>query len=92
MIEDLNKEQLELAEFMSELSEKAYNAGWMHNLEFELWEAMNNRKTKYGMLVITKQILETLIILSNKAGGWIIFDQKREEVFLNWKEWNELSK
>jgi len=92
MLGDLNKEQLKLAEYMSELSELAFTAGWMDELEFSLWNAMNNEITEYGRLVITVQIIEHLKELSNKAGGWIVFDKKKEETFLTWEEWNKLNK
>lgn len=92
MLEDLNKEQLKLAEYMSELSELAYTAGWMDNLEFSLWNAMNNEITEYGRLVFNAEIIEHLRELSNKAGGWVVFDEKKDETFLPWKEWNILNK
>jgi len=92
MIGDLNKEQLKLAEYMSELSELAYTAGWMDELEFSLWDAINHKITEYGNLIFTEQIIDNLKELSDKAGGWIIFDEKKEETFLTWKEWNNIKK
>ena len=92
MLENLNKEQLKLAEYMSELSELAYTAGWMDKLEFSLWNAMNHKITEYGRLVFTQQIINNLRELSNKAGGWIVFDEKQEETFVTWQEWNKLNK
>lgn len=92
MISSLNKEQLKLAEYMSELSELAYTAEWMDELEFSLWNAMNHKITKYGNLVFSQQIIDNLRELSDKAGGWIIFDEKEEETFLTWKEWDKIKK
>ena len=92
MLEHLNKEQLKLAKYMSELSELAYTAGWMDKLEFSLWDALNHKITEYGNLVFTKQIIDNLKELSDKAGGWIVFDEKKEESFLTWEEWSKISK
>lgn len=92
MLEHLNKEQLELAEYMSELSELAYTAEWMDKLEFSLWNAMNHKITEYGRLVFTQQIIDNLRELSNNAGGWIVFEEKKEETFLTWQEWSKLNK
>jgi hypothetical protein len=92
MLENLNKEQLKLSEYMSELSELAYTARWMDKLEFSLWNAMNHKITEYGRLVFTQKIIDNLRELSNKAGGWIVFDEKQEETFLTWQEWNKLNK
>jgi hypothetical protein len=92
MLENLNKEQLKLAEYMSELSELAYTARWMDKLEFSLWNAMNHKITEYGRLVFTQKTIDNLRELSNKAGGWIVFDEKQEETFLTWQEWNKLNK
>jgi hypothetical protein len=39
MLRDLTPAQLELAEYMSDLSEEAYCAGWMRDLEYALWDA-----------------------------------------------------
>ncbi|MEW7292884.1 hypothetical protein [Aquimarina sp. 2304DJ70-9] len=77
---------------MSELSELAYTAGWMDKLEFALWNAMNNKIKEYGTLVFTEKMINNLRELSNKAGGWIVFDEKKEETFLTWQEWNKLNK
>ena len=41
MLQDLNNDQLLLAELMSRISEAGYSAGWMIGLEFDLWETMN---------------------------------------------------
>jgi len=90
MINDLNKDQIKLAEYMSKLSELAFTAGWMDELEFSLWNAMNNKITEYGRLVFTEQIIDNLRDLSNKADGWVIFDEKKEETFLTWEEWYKL--
>ena len=92
MLNELNEDQIKLAEYMAELSETAYSAGWMTDLEFALWDGMNNKIADYGRLTFNEQIREKLKVLSNECSGWIIFDNKKEETFVNWKEWNKLKK
>ena len=43
MLNDLNEPQRILAEYMSDLSEETYAAGWMKGLEFDLWEALEGK-------------------------------------------------
>jgi hypothetical protein len=50
MLGDLTAPQRRLAEFMSELSEEAYYAGWMLELEYALWEALVDGRSEYGRL------------------------------------------
>lgn len=72
---------------MSALSERAYYAGWMSGLEFELWEAVVSGPREYGRISITDEHIHELRRLSDAAGGWIVFDEKYEEVLLPMKNW-----
>jgi len=92
MLNDLNDSQRQLADYMSELSEEAFCAGWMEGLELALWDGMNHEIDEFGRLKFTEDIIIELKILSSNANGWIIFDDEREETFVSWKEWNELKK
>ena len=92
MIQDLNKEQALLAEYMSALSEEAYSAGWMDDLEYALWKILISEKTSYGRLNITKEKLEKLKELSNLCEGWIYFDDTNEETFINLNSWEIMYK
>ena len=47
--------QRELAEYMMELSEEAYCAEWMQNLEHILWSAVQNGPIYWGRLDITEE-------------------------------------
>ena len=89
---NLNENQLKLAKYMSALSEIAYTASWMENLEFSLWKGMNNEIASYGRLTFTQEIRDKLKRLSDNIGGWIYFNDKDEEIFVDWKKWNELKK
>lgn len=87
MLHDLTPQQLALAEYMSELSEEAYSAGWMDRLEFELWAAVTSGPCKYGRLILTAAHIQKLSRLSQSCGGWIIFDDDQEESFIPLDEW-----
>ena len=91
MLEDLNKEQRELAKYMCELSEIAFTAGWVDNLEFGLYKIMNEESERFGRLESSPQIVDRLKVLSSKAGGWIVFDEAKEETFVNWEKWKEIA-
>lgn len=89
MLRTLGPEAQELAEYMSELSRQAYYAGWMQDLEFELWDAIVSGPRDYGRLAITHEHVCELRRLSAAACGWIVYEDKDEETFLPMKEWEE---
>ena len=90
MIEDLTDPQKELAEYMSELSEDAYFAGWMEGLEYALWKAVVEEPFEYGFLQITEQHIDKLRELSTTCGGWIIFDDESAETFVPFEGWKKI--
>jgi hypothetical protein len=83
MMKDLTSSQLLLEEYMSEISERCYSAGWMENLEYVLWHALINGQRKYGQSVISQKDIQTLIELSNSCNAWIIFDDETEETAMH---------
>lgn len=87
MLSDLSPPQQALERYMSELSERAFHAGWMEGLEFALWRAVQDGPFKYGRLELTPEHLTRLTELSSACGGWIYFDQEREESFASFAEW-----
>jgi len=87
LLHDFTQQQLALAEYMSDLSEKAYSAGWMDRLEFELWAAVTSGPCKYGRLLLTAAHIQKLSELSQSCGGWIRFDDEQEESFIPLDEW-----
>lgn len=89
MINDLKRNEYELEKFMSKLSEEAYTAGWMSNLEYELWEAVVSGPKRYGRLFITNENIQNLKELSDNCGGWIYFDNVTEETFIEKEHWEE---
>ncbi|MGI4884390.1 MAG: hypothetical protein ACRYFR_05460 [Janthinobacterium lividum] len=70
----LNEKQQALSDFMSEISEEAWYAGWMEDLEYVLWYAMLHGPGNYGRKFIDEQTISQLKQLSEEAESWIIFD------------------
>ena len=87
MITDLTTDQKVLAEFMSEISERCYYAGWMTNLEYVLWDTLISGPRKYGQDTINQSDIIKLKKYSDNAASWIYFDDKVEEIGLSISEW-----
>ncbi len=87
MLNDLNIDQRNLADFMSELSEKCYSAQWMKNLEFVLWNSIVSGPKKYGQGIISKPDIDQLTELSKICGCWIAFDDVEEEIAIDLDKW-----
>jgi hypothetical protein len=89
ILADLNPEQRALAGYMSEISEEGWHAGWMAHLEYDLWQAITGGSNSFGKMDLTKEHLQTLRSLSERCGGWIVFDDKNEETFVPIDEWKK---
>jgi hypothetical protein len=87
MRHDMTPPAQALTDYMSELSESAYYAGWMSGLEFELWRAVVDGPRRYGVLDITAEHIAELRRLSKACGGWIYFDDETEETFASLDDW-----
>ena len=86
---NLTKEQSELAEYMSEISEDAYCAGWIAELEFDLWRIINSYPQNFGLLFISSSTIEELKSLSEKCNGWIYWSDNEGMCFMPLDEWQE---
>jgi hypothetical protein len=87
MLDELNIEQRKLAEYMSEISERCLSAAWIHDLEFELWNAVLTGPRKFGHDFITAEDLTFLIEQSKKSNSWIIFSDSADESALDLSKW-----
>jgi len=74
-IATLSPTAADLRDFMSQLSEDCYCAGWMHDLEYLLWSAVMNGPVHQGNWDITQSDIDRLRLLARRAGGWIIWDK-----------------
>ena len=76
-----------LVKIMSAISEECWCAGWMHNLEYMLWDAVTGRRKN----LCSPEEIEQLKYLSEKCGGWIIWDeQAKDETFIPMQDWLQL--
>jgi hypothetical protein len=87
MLDTLTPAQQELAEYMSQLSEQAYAAGWIEGLEYALWKALVEGPYNYGCLLLTDDHVRELKRLSEACGGWICFLSAEEETFVPFQQW-----
>jgi len=90
MRHDMSPSAQALNDYMSALSEIAYSAGWMQGLEFALWRAIKEGPRRYGRLDITAEHISRLRVLSDACGGWIVFDDKTEETFIDHAAWQKI--
>lgn len=90
MPSDLTPDQKALADAMSEVSEAAYSAAWMAGLEFALWGLLVSGETRYGRATLKNEEVDNLRRLSEKCGGWIVFDDENEEVFVSLTDWRRM--
>jgi hypothetical protein len=82
--------QWALAEYMSDISEDNYCAGWLIDLEHTLWDAVMAGPSRFGMGDITAENIAELRRLSNDAGGWIVYVSGKGETFVPMAEWLEI--
>jgi hypothetical protein len=90
MLSDLTPDQKALADAMSDVSEAAYSASWMAGLEFALWGLLVSGERRYGRATLKNEEAEDLRRLSEKCGGWIVFDDEKEEVFVPLADWKRM--
>ena len=82
----LTHQQRQLAGYMSTLSEEAFFAGWHTGLEFALWGLRLDQRL--GNITITAEHMANLAMLSDAAGGWIVWgDDDERERFVPRDEW-----
>ena len=87
MIEDLTTDQKILANFMSDISERCYSAGWIANLEYVLWDTLTSGPRRYGQDSITQNDITELKTYSDNAKSWIFFDDNIDQLGLSISEW-----
>jgi hypothetical protein len=87
MINDLTQDERQLAELMSELSQRCYSASWMKDLEYVLWDAVVSGPRDYGHSTITREDINKLVQTSDKVNSWILFDDELEEIPVPLDKW-----
>ncbi|SDF65142.1 hypothetical protein SAMN05421827_10196 [Pedobacter terrae] len=89
MQKDLTECELQLAIFIGDLSERCYNAGWMLNLEYVLWNCILSGPQKYGHDIINESDITQLNKLSILANAWIVFDNETGETAIELEQWKK---
>jgi hypothetical protein len=79
-----------LIDYISELSEEAYCAGWMSAVEFALWRRVCEGPGRYGRLEVTEAHLQKLGELSRRCGGWVYWDDATDETFVPMSQWEAM--
>ncbi len=79
--------QRTLLELMWRISEESWSAGWMKDLEYELWRIVLTGPERYGQMSIEAGMIEDLRRLSKEAGGWIHFDDVDQEKWVDEETW-----
>lgn len=82
--------QRALARLMSEISEDAYCAGWLVDLEYELWQILIDGHGQFGFGALSETDINDLRELSTACGGWIVYDKKREKTFVPLAQWQAM--
>ena len=83
--EAMTPQQFVLKSIMSRISEDAYCAGWLIDLEYRLWAALHDEP---GAFPLNGQEREALRWLSQACGGWIYLDDGlKDEVWISRKAW-----
>ncbi|GAA4495095.1 hypothetical protein GCM10023172_06250 [Hymenobacter ginsengisoli] len=78
-----------LAYTMGNISELAYAASWMDNLEYVLWHALTEGPRRYGRHVINSDDIKALKMLSERCGAWMFFDDTDAETPIPLDLWQE---
>lgn len=84
-----------LANYMSDLSEDAYSAGWIQQCEYAIWREMQendpNKGGRFIWFIPSQRCANTLTLLSNMINGWVMWSEEKDEpVFVPMEEWLDL--
>lgn len=60
---------------MGDISVRCFQAGWLENLEYILWNEVNSASGLNKGNCISRDDKKRLIGLANKSGAWIIWDE-----------------
>lgn len=72
---------------MSDLSERAYRAQWMLNVEVELWAALQAPDGRAVPHTLTPTEVANLWTMAEACGGWITSDPVSGLAFVPMDEW-----
>ena len=67
----LTDPQLDLYDRMSEISEECFCAGWVHDNEYDIWDAIVNGESSRANRWMNPRLLRRCQLLSVEIKGWI---------------------
>lgn len=77
---------------MHDLSEACWCAGWLHGMEYFLWNVVESgQATEWGMDNVYQRDVDDLRRLRELAGGWWIWDDEKFETFVSLEEMRRLA-
>ncbi len=90
-----------LRNYMSDISEDCWCAGWLTGLEYDLWRAVIRGPAplgqgslghgSFGQGLITRENLAVLRHLSTECGGWVAWlEDWSDEAFVPMDRWQEI--
>lgn len=84
-----NTHMFELIELVKKISERDYCAGWVENIEFDLWDAIEKMEDGEKSERFDRCELEKLAELSDDCGYWVGYSGKYGEIFIQINNWLE---
>lgn len=80
-------EARELADYMSDLSERAFYAQWLIDLEYMLWKFVVDGPGQFGHEELDEDAVAKLRKLSLACGGWIVYADLAGLVWVPGDDW-----
>ncbi len=90
MVDMLNDDAQQLADYMTTLSRQAYHQDWIQHVEFVLWHAIVQGPIRYGHLDISDEHIEHLRFLSDQCGGWVFYHRSAGPCWVPLIEWQDI--
>ena len=75
---------------ISEISETAYCAGWLTDIEFLLWKILEDGQGSVGRFPVPQEWIIEMKNLSEKCGGWVRLDEKKGRVLVPLTRWKRI--
>ncbi len=77
---------------MAGISEEFWCAGWMHGLEYALWDALtNDGRRSYGRGYISERQRDLLRMLADECCGWWMWDTDLGRIgFVRLPDWRQI--
>lgn len=88
MYQNLTPAQRNLADYLTSISQRCFQgAGWIMNLEYVAWDAVQNGPRSFGWSRITAEDIQELLRLARAAGAWVMFDGVTRETAVPLAQW-----